>query len=349
MDIGAYARRARELAALLLDTLDADAPHLRQIAPSDQSLEPELRELGVTVTLAPQVESDCSVAGSCDRKTHSITVVRAARPRMRFTALHEFAHLLGDDHDPFQTRLYELGGTTRRAVEEDACEAFAAALLLPDELVNSVLDTTGVTARGVVKLVQASAASREACAVGAAQRLRAPGYVMLVDRSGHAVFTARSGDAMPIARGTSQAESVLSQVVRTRTALRDRGELLYRSGTSSEPLYVDAVAGPDGLMYAVAVTDQPDWEVLHTPDHSQVVDRGVEGYCEQCGTEFIGWSRCGECGEPRHEACGACGCLTATARGIRRCTECFLVLPVSCFPDNSSVCEDHPRPPAIAT
>jgi hypothetical protein len=344
MDIGAYARRARELAALLLDTLDAQAPHLREIAAGNTPLAPALIALGITVTVAPQSEGGCSVAGSCDRTARSITVVQAAKPRMRFTELHELAHLLGDDHDVFQTRLLELGGTTRRAVEEDACEAFAAALLLPDEVVDAVLDETGVTARGVVELVESSAASREACAVAAAQRLRAPGYVMLVDRDGKAVFTARSGDALPIARSASQAGSVLGPVPLTRTALRERGELLYRGGTRTDLLYVDAVAGPDALLYIVAVTDQPDWDVLHTPDRTRILDRGVDGYCDQCATEFTAWQRCAECGEPRHDVCGTCGCQPAVARGTRTCTECFTQLPARCFPDESSVCEEHPRP-----
>lgn len=345
MDIGAYARRARELAAPLLSKLDEEAPHLREIASSQESLAPALIELGITVTVAAQAAEGCSVAGSCDRTARLITVVQAAMPRMRFTALHELAHLLGDDHDEFQTRLLELGGITRRAVEEDVCEAFAAALLLPDEIVDDVLDGIGVTARGVVELVESlSAASREACAVAAAQRLRAPGYVMLVNSDGEAVFTARSGDVMPIARGTSQVGSVLGPMPGTRRSLRERGDLRYRSGTRTDQLYIDAVAGPGGLLYVVAVTDQPDWDVLHTPDRTRVLDRGIDGHCEQCSTDFTGWQQCAQCGEPRHDECGACGCPPVVARGARYCTGCSLVLPASCFPDDSSVCEEHPRP-----
>jgi hypothetical protein len=287
VDIGAHARRARNLARLLLEDLDVRAPQLREVAASTDPLAPVLQELGITVSVATRVDAACSVAGSCDRAARSITVVQAVRPRMRFTALHELGHLLGDDHNQFQTQLYKVSGTTRREVEEDACEAFAAALLLPNAVVDDILSGTGVTARGVINLVAAvPSASREACAVAAAQRLRAPGYVMLVDDAGAAVFAARSGDALPVARGTSQVGSVLDPVLRTSLAVRDRGELLYRSGTRTPALHVDAAVDADGMRYVVGVTDQPDWPVLHTPDRTNRGSRMPGG----CGSTRC---RCG--------------------------------------------------------
>lgn len=75
--------------------------------------------LGINVLTAEAAPDGCSVAGSCDRATRTITVVTAAVARMRFTVLHELAHLLGDDHGEFQDALYAVG-PTKRAVEEDA-------------------------------------------------------------------------------------------------------------------------------------------------------------------------------------------------------------------------------------
>jgi hypothetical protein len=343
MDIGAHAVRARALAQLLLTDLDAHAPGLREVAAGAEPLAPALEDLGVTVTVTDSVPDGCSVAGSCDRLSKTITVVQAGVARMRFTALHELAHLLGDDHDDFQTELHRLADATRRPVEEDACEAFAAALLLPDAVVDKVLSV--VTARAVAELVAtAPSASREACAVAAAQRLRAPGYVMLLNPTGAVVFAARSGDAFPIARGTPQNGSVLDPLVRSGQPVRDRGELVYASGSRTQALYADA-AEVDGVRYVVAVTDHPDWEVLHVPDRSSAADRGIEGYCEQCSTDFTSWRRCDDCGEPRHAECNTCGCSAPTAaRGARTCRECFEHLPAGCFPDASDVCERHPRP-----
>lgn len=343
MDIGAYAARARALAQLLLVELDAHAPGLREVAAGTGPLAPALQDLGVAVTVADSVGPGCSVAGSCDRPTRTITVVRAAPARMKFTALHELAHLLGDDHDQFQNQLDRLDGLTRRPVEEDACEAFAAALLLPDPVVDDLL--SAVTASAVAHLVAAvPSASREACAVAAAQRLRAPGYVMLLDSTGTAVFTARSGDALPIARSTTQAGSVLDPLLQSRRPVRDRGELVFASGSRTQPLYVDA-AEVDGVSYVVAVTDQPDWPVLHVPDRSTVADSGIAGHCEQCATDFTSWRRCHDCGEPRHADCGTCGCSTPPpARGARMCSACRVELPARCFPDASDVCEEHPSP-----
>lgn len=342
MDIGAYAARARDLAELLLADLDRRAPGLRDVAVGTGHLAPALEDLGVTVTVTDSVPAGCSVAGSCDRRTKTITVVQAALPRMKFTALHELGHLLGDDHDEFQTELYRLDQVTRRSVEEDTCEAFAAALLLPAAVVDDVLTT--VTARSVAELVgTVPTASREACAVAAAQRLRAPGYVMLLDSAGRAQFTARSGDALPIARGTEQSGGALDPLIGSGRAVRDRGELLYASGSRTPTLYVDA-AEVGSKRYVVAVTDRPDWEVLHVPDRARATDRGVDGYCEQCATEFTSWRRCEHCGEPRH-TCGSCGCeAPPPPRGARTCQECFTHLPAACFPDATNVCDQHPRP-----
>lgn len=343
MDIGAYAARARALAQLLLADLDAHAPGLREVAAGTGHLAPALKDLGVTVTVTDSVPDGCSVAGSCHRPSRTITVVKAAVPRMKFTALHELGHLLGDDHVEFQTELHRLAQVTRRPVEEDACEAFAAALLLPEPVVDAVL--TAVTARSVAELIAAApSASREACAVAAAQRLRAPGYVMLLNSAGRAVFTARSGDAFPIARGTSQADSVLDPLLRTGLPVRDRGGLVFARGSRTQALYVDA-AEADEVRYVVAVTDDPDWEVLHVPDRSSATDRGIEGHCEQCSTDFTSWQRCDDCGEPRHAECGSCGCsVPPAARGARMCSLCRTELPSLCFPDASDVCEEHPRP-----
>ncbi len=74
-------------------------------------------------------------------------------------------------------------------MEEAICDVVAAELLLPDPLVGRI-GPKGPSASDVIALFYASQASREACCVKAAQTMRTPGYVMLADLTGTALFTA---------------------------------------------------------------------------------------------------------------------------------------------------------------
>jgi len=339
VDVSAWGRRAREHARLLTTTLDASSPHFREALAHDGARQAIGDILNINVLTAEAAPEGCSVAGSCDRATRTITVVTAAVARMRFTVLHELAHLLGDDHGEFQDALYAVG-PTKRAVEEDACEAFAASMLLSDGVVDPALEDHGRTARGLMQLESVTDASREACAVAVAQRLTAPGYVALVKDDGTLSFAARSGDVLPIARGSDQRGSVVDAVLKGQPSLRDRGSLRFRGGTLADEMYVDVVR--DGaLVYIVATVDSPDWDVLHQLDTSDLSARLIDCWCEECGTEFKSPSRCEVCGEPLHDVCGRCSCEVRPLRGERTCSECFQRKPGRCFPTDKPICEDH--------
>jgi hypothetical protein len=62
-------------------------------------------------------------------------------------------------------------------------------VLLPDTLLELTLGPAA-TARAILSLIAAAPASAEACAVAAARRPPAPGYVMLLSPDGTATFTA---------------------------------------------------------------------------------------------------------------------------------------------------------------
>jgi hypothetical protein len=334
VNISGYHRKICDHAHLLRAELARRRPQSFDVT---AEVAPLLGELSIRLKVVDQPPSGCSVAGSCDHATQTITVVRAGKGRMRFTALHELGHLLGDDLDDFQDSIYAHGRAAGRPVEEDACDAFASMLLLPDEHLDTVLDSSGLSARGLRDLIRNSRASMEACAVAIAQRLASPGYVLLVDLDGTTRFAARSGDVLPISRGTDQSGGDLRPMLTGTPSMRSRGALVFAAGSLTHELYLDGVEY-DGLVLAVACESDPDWPQLHTPAKQTATARGIDAHCTECGSEFTGWRVCEVCAEPRHEACGRCACVTAAIRGERLCATCFTMLPPNAFDGASSSC-----------
>lgn len=341
MEVSAFSRRARHNAGILVDRLDLKYPNLRSQIRQVGAVEAVGTVMGIDVDVTETVADGCTVAGSSDPGRRSLTIVRASPARMAFTVLHEVGHIEGYDDNDFQQALADSPKNARRDVEEDACEAFAASFVLPSDHVDAILDSYRLTASGVVALhEQLPEASWEACAVAAAHRLNSPGYVVLVNADGTLQFAARSGDAFPIRRGSRQSGSDLNPLLSNLPALRAPGHLLFPGGSKTDRMYIDAVRVGDRVV-AVAVTDSPDWPVLHQPDTTTFHDKVLHGWCPDCSQPFTATSRCLECGFPRHEDCGRCECMSTPVSGERQCAVCNYVLPGHLFTDPSSnVCQD---------
>jgi Zn-dependent peptidase ImmA (M78 family) len=161
----------------------------------------------------------CSVAGSYEPAPPTLVVAESTSRRRRgFTALHELGHHLQ------QTNL-ELGDATYQysdpeQFQEEACDAFAAQVLLPDHDLARRIDPRGPVAQDVVDLFTTySSASREACCVWAARHLTGVGAVVLLDGAGTVLFAAPHG-FIPPARGSDQSSTPL-----IAAALHSRGRV----------------------------------------------------------------------------------------------------------------------------
>lgn len=312
-----------------------DLDRARTDAPGAVVADPAITVRWTDTTSMPPA---CSVAASYDQATGVISVSADASPgRRSFSVLHEYAHHVAPDVD----EVFDTLCTAKDAqdLEERICDAFAAEVLLPDAHVDPSL-AQGITAAAVLSLMRRSTASREACCVAAARRLPAPGYVMVLDTTGDARFTARKGDVYPVPRGTRQDAHTCNRALQTG---RGRGRAQPRTGhgiTSAE-MYSDIAADGDNIV-AVWVTDSPDWPSGLTVGPRERV-AGIAGYCESCTREFeVFTSPCTGCGEPCCPDCGNCGCLgSRPVRGERTCTRCFLPRPAMAFPGVGDVCEDH--------
>ncbi|MGW1810465.1 ImmA/IrrE family metallo-endopeptidase [Streptomyces sp. NPDC002078] len=299
----------------------------------------------IRVSLAAEAEGGgrCSVAGSYRSESDPPTlVVGAARSLRRrgFTALHELGHHLQQTDLTLGQHLFIWEDS--EALEEAACDVFAARVLLPDDRVTEDVRRRGPSAEDVVAMFRTSQASREACCVRAAEYLAAGGAVVLLDAAGQVLFAAARG-VIPPARGSDQSETPLvSAALRTRATIeRDKTYVVYRTGGHSNLLYGQAAWCDEDYLFAVLAEDSVAWRTFAVPRPNTGSSRfGSWWDCETCGDSFkITELACAQCAEPR---CGDghCGCTAARGRTDRTCDSCFMVLAPSRFEGANTTCRD---------
>ena len=274
-----------------------------------------------------------------------ISVARGTSPaRQRFTILHELGHHLIEYDD----LLNDLPVDDAERRDEEICNEVAAAVLIPDATVAEVLAHGVPTAEEVARLYNATDASREACCVAAARRLRRSGCVILGTAEGQAVFTA-CHPATPwwIARGTQQGPDSLLARAADRSSGRARGETRVRftSGATSGRLHGDAFTLDQQWVFAVIVDD------THSPWRTGlnlgIADRGPEGEEIECANwgeaSLVFTAPCRSCGDRTCPGCGHCSCRIGPRP--RQCVGCFLEKPPLEFPSASSElcseCTEH--------
>ena len=320
----------REWADQLIVTIDQDRlPHL---AEDPLSVIPEL--YGLKLKLVPETD-DCPLHGTYFAGTRSMTVAKtASRGRVRFSALHELGHHLIDvagmrlDLEDFE----EPG-----QVEEAVCDEFAAAILLPDEMVDEHIPETGPTAADVIALWEASHASRAAACVAASRRLLSPGYVMLCNLGATALFTAAHRTRFGVRADTPQGpDSIPAKAARNGSTYRGEGVLTFPSGSQSPTVQGDAAVSGD-YVFCVFITTKAPWKKLNLIAEKKA--KRAPKPCPRCEEPFVHWDNmiCKRCGEHRCPHCGDCGCPNVAPEEAT-CQNCFLTKSARLIVDG--VCTD---------
>lgn len=326
-----------ELARTALDGVPAEHLDALRWTP-DEAIR---TRFGLSVEILPvSATSACPVEGRYDEDLGRIVVAPGVHDRREaFTLLHELGHHLAyqvDDVADF------LEAEATEDAEEDFADAFAAAVLLPDELVARHITSAGPDAAAVCALFTDPdcRASREACAVAAAQRLQGSGYVVVADLDGAVRFAARSRTPYRISRHTAQPpDSLLARAGRAGHARAEAATLHYRTGNTSDPHAADAVR--DGAyVFGVFTTGRPAWAgalwipAVDGPPVEQVTCPSLA-----CGHEWDAVGRpCRDCREHRCPACDRCGCDRSSAPPSGLCSSCFLYVPAGQLADG--VCAD---------
>lgn len=282
------------------------------------------RLYGLTLDVVPETE-DCPLHGVYFGDRGSVTVVRTASPgRVRFSALHELGH-----HLVTETRIgldFE-ADENPLSLEERVCNAFAAAILLPDELIEKHIPDGGPDATSVVELWKASHASRAAACVAAASRLPSPGYVMLTDLTANALFTAVHRSPFGVRADTPQGvDSVPAKAIRNGSSYRGEGVLTFTSESTSPVHNGDARVSGE-YVFTVYAKNRAPWNALNIIGESTA--QRAPKPCTRCGESFVHWDniRCERCGEHRCPHCRECGCQRFEPEMLM-CQSCFQTKPV---------------------
>lgn len=340
---GRFATEAPRQAMVMLGALERDRPGALAALRADPLGElrrwPEIRVCLVSETDGGR----CSVAGSYQHQASppALLVSRSRSVRRRgFTGLHELGHHLQQSDLELGQRLFAVEDSEE--LEEEACDAFAARVLLPDDQVAGHIDPRGPTATSVAEMFRSSQASREACCVRAAEHLTGAGVIVLLDAAGAVLFAAPRG-LIPPARGSVQSGTpLITAALRGHgTVERDHTVVLYRDGSTSDQVYGQAAWCDEDYLIAVLVSDNAAWRRFAPPRPDTGRSRwGSWWTCETCGREFRVTERpCERCGEPSCES-GHCGCTVKRAGRDRMCDKCFMTLSPSRFAGDSTTCRD---------
>ena len=322
---------------------------LRQISPcdlhrlADDPASTVEARFDVPVTLRPALTraSGCTVEGTYDPgpPPRILAASDVAQARQRFTILHELGHHLIE----LDSSLNDLSVRDADRRDEEICDEIAARVLMPESVREEVLPAGRFTARNVAELYQATSASRQACCVTAAHRLRAPGCVILGTSDGVATYVAHDPTTpWRIARGTPQGQESLVAKAARRSTKHSRGvtNVRFSSGAISGPVHGDAFAAEDGWVYAVIVVDSHSpWERASKHVITNPWPDAEEIECGHCGEASQSWrAPCRKCGDRTCNRCGRCSCpLVPTTRS---CPDCFLQKASNQFVDGSAVCVD---------
>lgn len=294
--------------------------------------------------VAYELGEGCSVEGLYHEPSRSITVQQARSDRRtRFTAIHEFGHDRAR-HDPDVARhlaTFTKHEATSRREEERIADAFAAAVLIPDVVVDEVLDGLP-TAQHIVDLFhhQRAAGSREACCVRIAQRMTGEGYVVLAE-GGVLRFCATVGSAFTIRRNASQARvGLLARAADNGSATDVDTQLQFPDGRFTRQYAGHAVT--DGIYTFAVLTDasSPPWGGWIPPRRTD--GDAPEIFCRDCDEVSEAWRRCDSDGSHRVcSTCGWCECKTAKIKVAERvCQKCFIPKRFDLFVDGDKICND---------
>jgi hypothetical protein len=282
----------------------------------------------------------CSVAGGYRWDPPTLIVTESmSRRRQQFTVLHELGHHIQKTDIALGTVIVE--HREPEAFEDACCDAFAAQVLLPDDLVDAHISDRGPTVSTAVELFAVSNASRAAICVRLVGRLQSPGVVVVLDQAGTVTFAAARGGIYPPARGSNQtANPLVEAAINTegagRTITRDDAQIWYRSGHSSDRLYGQAAWAGDRV-FLMMVSHRAPWLSFSPPrdgtaQHTN--DRWDE--CEHCQQSFVVNSFCPACEQPRCPS-GHCDC---TAKRYKTCMKCFLQRHHSQFLPGADICQE---------
>jgi hypothetical protein len=287
--------------------------------------------------------------GSCDGMSFLddgvILYAPTGNKRENFTLGHELGHWLVDR--PEVEVIYDwLSRQPDPAVAlETLCDRLAQRLLLPADVITSVVGTGPVEAEHVRALYDATMASLPVCAIALASRLPTLGAIVIADRGTDEVEYASVHPHPEL--GWPKVHPWPGRPVPPGhpLALLEDGRTVRRRSFWASPwgdraqFYLDAFAGPRRVIGVLSDTDLWGAEVFHPEVEREYHDQ-PERTINCCGEiRKVRGYPCGKCHEPYCPRCGNCRCDRQAARETRCLGRCGLaVLPHRLNDDG--ICDD---------
>lgn len=290
-----------------------------------------LRSLDLTVEAVDVLPESRAADGVCDGSSfiQDRVILYRSSPgsrRENFTLGHELGHYLVDQNAEVIDWLADQPNPALQL--EATCDRVAQALLLPDDLVRAQLRHP-VGAASVTALFDHTQASRPACAIAVAQRMRGLGAVVIFEHGSEQVqFSSVHPDPH---QGWPEVFPWKGQPIPAGHPLKTltEGATLTRRSFWETPwgrraeYYVDAISDGRRVFAVFADTDLWDVEKLHLSPRREFSQRPVlEVTC--CGsTQDVRGYPCPECGGGYCPECRRCRC----ERGLDReqlCEGCYM-------------------------
>ncbi len=303
-------------------------------------------ELHFKVQAVEHLSSQRNVGGFCDGVSFldDGVILYAPTPKSRrenFTLAHELGHSMVEQDDKVLDWL--ANQTEPQVMLETICDRIAQRLLLPEDMVASVLSGGVIRAQHVVDLLDLSQASRPACAIALAQHLPGLGAIVLIDK--YSLSVAHASVRPDPEEGWPLVFPWRNQPVdkwHPLVTLVSGGTLTKRISwrtpwNKTHDFFADAIA--DDRRTIAVFSDVDIW----SPEHRRIEEPRdfdkrplLKTYC--CGQEQ--WVRgypCPTCHGPFCPKCGKCRCDRNSSRAAV-CTGCFLEFSSALLVDGK--CED---------
>jgi hypothetical protein len=285
---------------------------------------------GLIVRAVESLSSARGAGGMCDGMSFSrhrtILYAPTESRRENFTLLHEYAHLLVDEDD---LAIIWLADRDDPEIEcERLCDEIAAALLIPDELLNGVVGNGPVTGQHLLDLFLATNASQVVCAIALARRLQCTGAILLTDRMTNTVVHATLIDGPSVYPISRQAVPSAHPLARIQPGQNICRESFWATpwGTRS-PYYLNATAREKRTYSILAELDLWGVSKLHLDTREPAILRPRSAVTCKCG--FNGTTTgfpCTECDSYFCPQCQRCDCARRAAL-TDRCKNCFVSVP----------------------
>lgn len=291
-----------------------------------------LTELGLSASRVEHLTQSRDDAGACDGMSFLADGVILFAPtpsskRENFTLAHEVGHWLVDQCSPVLDWLADQPDAGAQL--ETLCDRIASRLLLPSDVVASVVHGQALAAQHVLDLHHSTHASRPACAIALASELHQLGAVVLIDTSTMKVRSASI--SVDPDQGWPQVFPWNGQDVPSGHPLKqlpDGGHLrrstFWRDSFGRQAsFYVDAVREGPHIVAVFSGTDIWGAERLHL-EEVRTFDRRPQGEVYCCGElRTARGFPCEVCGQHYCPKCRKCACDRRADREVMCEGGCF--------------------------